>query len=564
MKSRTDINNIINLLITLVIIVAAGILLSFKHVRLDLTAEKRFTLSPLTKNVLRNLDDIVYVKVYLDGKLNTPFKRLQIAIRETLEEFQVYGKDNLYFEFINPAEGKSDKHRNEVYYELHEKGLRPVNIKDTDEEGGEVEKIIFPGATIHYKNTEIAVNLLKNNPNIPGDENLNNSRQSLEYELINMIKNITNNKVEKIAFLEGHNELNEIETGDATKELSNFFQVDRGIINGQYGILNDYKAVIIAKPQKPFSEADKFVLDQYIMQGGNVLWFIDAVNVSIDSLYMGNTYAFINDINLQDMFFRYGFRVNPVLVRDMQCNYIPVNTALAGNRPKFTPTAWTYYPLLTPMPSHPVSKKLNLVRSQFANTIDLLGDSSIKKNILLRTTPNTHVVQAPALISLSDINKRTPEMFSNGQQTVAALLEGRFNSAYNNRIINQWLPEKQAFISISPANTKMLVVADGDVIKNDSRETAQGTLISPLSLDTYTRQYFGNKDFVLNAVNYLTGQQELITLRSREFKLRLFDKEKIKAEKKKWQLINTIIPPVLVLLFGLFFYYSRVKHYSHK
>ncbi|NBC84389.1 MAG: gliding motility-associated ABC transporter substrate-binding protein GldG [Bacteroidetes bacterium] len=552
-------------IIRILIILLLGFILSANFFRIDLTAEKRYTLSDLTKLVLRNLDDIVYVKVYLEGNLNPQLTRLQTSIREMLDEFRIYGKDNIHYEFINPSEAESRKVRNEVYSDLYEKGLKPINIKDVDDEGGETEKIIFPGAIIHYRNTEVVVNLLKNNPSLSAAENLNNSRQALEYELINMIRNLTNEEVEKIAFTEGHGELDQYETADITRELANFFQVDRGRINGQYGILDEYKAIIIAKPRKAFSEKDKFVLDQYLMNGGKILWFLDKTRVSMDSLTGGKTVALINDLNLQDQLFKYGVRLNPVLVRDMQCNFVPVNTALAGNQPNFSPSPWTYFPLLNGKKTHPVSANNNLIKSQFAGSLDFIGDSTnLKKSVLLQTSARSKQVNVPVMISLEEVKEQpNARDFNQSFIPVVALLEGQFQSVFTNRMLGNYLPESATFKEVSEP-TKMIVATDGDIIKNEVRSTPQGPKPLPLGYDSYTRQMFGNKDFVLNAVNYLTGQEELIQLRSREFKLRLLNRDEISKDKLKWQLINIVLPIIVVILFGITFNIFKRNKYSKR
>lgn len=550
-------------IIRMLIILLLIFILSIDFFRIDLTAEKRYTLSDLTKNVLGELDDIVYVKVYLSGDLNPQLTRLQISIREMLDEFRVYGKDNIHYEFINPSEGKNQKERNAVYSDLYDKGLKPVNIKDVDEEGGENEKIVFPGAIIHYRNTEVAVNLLKNNPSLSAAENLNNSRQALEYELINMIKNITDEEVEKIAFVEGHGELNDIETAAITRELANFFQVDRGRINGRYGVLDEYKAIIVAKPHEAFSESDKFVLDQYLMNGGKILWFLDKAQVSMDSLINGSTVAMLHELNLQDQLFKYGVRINPVLLRDLQCNYIPVNTAIAGNQPDFTPSPWTYFPLLAGNKAHPISANVNLIRSEYVSSIDFTGESSqIEKSVLLHTSAQSKAVNVPVMISLEEVKKQPrAHDFNSSQLPAAVLLEGQFPSVFTNRMLENHLPETATFKEISEP-TKMVVVADGDIIKNEVRRTPQGPNPLPLGYDSYTRQLFGNEDFVLNAVNYLTGQEELIKLRSREFKLRLLNRDKIRTDKLQWQLINIVLPIVLIILFGILFNIWKKRKYS--
>lgn len=555
--------NIIQLILSILIIILIVFISSFIIVRIDLTAEKRYTISPVTKSILKNLDDIVFVRVYLDGDLNIPFKRMQRNIRETLNEFRIYARNNLEYEFINPMAEKDEKIRNDVFKELYEKGLKPTNILSTDKEGGTSEKIIFPGAIIVYRGIELPVNLLKNNPGLDAEENINNSIQSLEYELINKIRSLTSKVTEKIAFLEGHGELDEFMTGDITKELASYFQVDRGRINGTPGILDGYKAVIIAKPTKPFSEADKFVIDQYIMHGGKTLWFIDEVAVSMDSLVDGSTIALINNLNIEDLLFRYGVRINPDLIRDVQCNIIPVNRALAGNPASFVPAPWYYYPLLTAPETHPVTRSLNLIKTEFVSSIDTIGArQNLKKTVLLKSSPYSMTVSIPRIISLEEITEQPDRnQFTRSDIPVAVLLEGIFESAFQNRNIQGYAGGNDAFRKSSGPN-KMLVVSDGDIIRNEIRHASGGTMILPLGLDRYSQQYFGNKDFIVNAVNYLTDQEGLIQLRTKEFKLRLLDSAKIREERFKWQIINAVLPVLMVIIGGFIYNYFRKRRYT--
>jgi ABC-2 type transport system permease protein len=550
--------------IQFVTVILLACVLSFFFFRIDLTSEKRYTLSPYTKKVLRNLNDIVYVKVYLDGELNIPFRKMQQSLRETLDEFRVYGKDNLQYTFVNPFESTDAKVREDMFNQLYEKGLKPTNILSNDKEGGSSEKIIFPGALIDYKGVEVPVNLLNNNPGISAEENINNSIQSVEFELIKVISSRSKEKVEKVAFIEGHGELDEYQTKDISNEFSWYYQVDRGRIGGQPGILDEYLAIIIAKPLHRFSEQDKYVIDQYIMKGGRVMWFLDRVDTSLDSLAMGSALAMINDLNLDDMLFRYGVRINPVLLQDLQCNIIPVNVALAGNNPEFRPAPWYYFPLLSPPLDHPVTRNLNMIKTEFVNTIDTIGArKGIVKTILLKSSQFSRVVEAPLLMSLDEI-RATPQRkdFGKSGLAVAVMLEGTFESVFQNRMISEIIPGSTRAYLPKSRPTTMLIVADGDVIRNDIRITPQEIVSLPLGYDRYTQQTFGNKDFVMNAMHYLAGNEELINLRSRDITLRLLDKASIKEDRTFWIIINTVLPVVFVMLAGILYNYLRKRRYT--
>jgi ABC-2 type transport system permease protein len=563
-KSRR-ISDIYMLILTVGIILFINILSQQYFFRLDLTQEKRYTLSQETKEIVSGLDDVVFIRVYLDGELNISFKKFQKSINDLLDELRVYGRDKVQYEFVNPLDGISKDKEGKIIQDLYDRGLKPTNIHQRDKEGGISEKIIFPSAIITYKNIEIPVNFLYNDPGQNAEQNLNNSIEGLEYSIISLVSNITSKRNEKIVFIEGHGELNELEVNDISVELSKYYQIDRGIINGQLGVLDSYKAVIIAKPDKPFSEPDKFVIDQYIMKGGRVLWLIDAVQASLDSLVNGTTIAMIPQLNLDDMLFRYGVRVVPVLLQDIQSNAIPVNVALHGNSPNFQPVPWLYYPLIPPYKGHAVTQNLNMVLCRFANTLDTIeARKDIHKTPLLISSPISRTIIVPAIISLDEVRKvPKKEDFNASNQLVGTLLEGSFESVFKNRGISAYFNPTPSVIEKS-VPTRMAVIADGDIIRNDVRYTAKGPAISMLGYDRFTRQTFGNKEFLVNLIQYLANDNNLLKLRGREFKIRLLDKEKISSQKTEWILINMIVPSVIVLVFGFVFYFLRKNKYSKK
>jgi ABC-2 type transport system permease protein len=562
-KTELKKQHIVQLTFALIIMALVAFISSRAFFRIDLTSEHRYTLSDETKKILKNLDDIIYVKVYLDGDLPIGFKKLHNSIRETLDEFRVYGKDNLQYEFINPSESTDEKTRNKAYSDLYRKGVLPSRFQGHDKEGGANEKIVFPGAIISYKGIEIPVGFLKSNPQLSEEENLNNSMQTVEYELIKTIYNLSSKKVDKLAFLEGQGELSEIQTADISHELSNYFEVDRGTIHGKNGILDGYKAIIVARPTTPFTEQDKFVLDQYIMKGGKVLWFVDAVNVNADSLASGATFGFINNLSLDDQLFTYGVRINPNLVQDIQCNVLPISAGGPGEQARWVPTPWLYYPLISPTVDHPITRNINLVWARYASQIDTLSVPNIKKTGLLKTSANTKLINVPVYIKLEDVKKSpVPSEFNKQNQSIAVLLEGKFPSVFRNRMVKNIIPGAETNYKAQSVPTRMIVVADGDLIANDVRITPKGPSVSPLGYDKYTRQTFGNKEFIVNAVNYLTDETGLISLRAKEFKLRILNKSQIQDERLKWQILNAVLPVLLVILFGVGYHYSRKRKYS--
>lgn len=554
-------HNIFQFLLSIFIIILVCFIVSFAFFRLDLTQEKRYTLSDASKQKLLSLPGEVLVKVYLEGNMPIGFKKLNRSVHEMLDEFRVYAKENIQYQFIDPYSGNNLKAIEALKGELKGKGLQPTSIKMKDAKGGYSEKEIMPGALISFNGIEISVNLLSNNPGLTAEENLNNSVQQLEYNLISGIQSITNDKLEKIAFLEGHGELDQYQVGDITRELANYYQVDRGSIRSNINALDAYKCIIIAKPQSSFSEEDKFVLDQYLMNGGKILWLIDPVSLNYDSIAKGNTFTGISQLNIDDQLFRYGVRINPVLIQDVQCGLLPVNTSSQSTQPKFIPAPWLYYPLLSGSDYHAVSRNLSLIKSEYSSYIDTLeGNSAIHKSVLLQSSRFTSVRSMPSFISLAEIRQRPKrEDFNKSFLPTAVLLEGQFVSVFKNRPLSNLKINGTYQFKDKGIDTKMLVVADGDIIRNEVRETPEGILISPLGLDKYTSQTFGNKEFILNAVNYLTEENGLMKLRSREVKLRLLDKVRLADDRLFWQMINVVGPLLIVVLAGVAFSFVRKR-----
>ncbi|MDP4265822.1 MAG: gliding motility-associated ABC transporter substrate-binding protein GldG [Bacteroidota bacterium] len=554
--------NIIQLILSLAIIFLINYIGSFWFSRIDLTAEKRYSLSPATINMLKKLDDIVYFKVYLEGDFPAGFKRLRNETKEMLNQFRAYSK-NIEYEFINPSESPDKKTRNSIYRQLYMKGLDPTNLQ-TAENGGRSEKIIFPGAIVTYKEREVPVQLLLSQMGVSSDQVLNNSVQSLEYSLASAIRKLSTVQKPKIGFIEGHGELGKIEVEDIAGALSEYYSVSRVNINHKLNSLKDYKSIIIAKPDSIFDDKDKFIIDQFIMKGGKVLWLIDPVFASMDSLRNNNTtVGVINTLNLEDMLFRYGVRLNTNLILDMQSVPIPVVTGQMGNQPQQSLLPWYYFPVLTPSINHPIVNNLNAVRTEFISSIDTVGAKGIKKTILLTSSKYSKVVNTPAIINLEILRKKPdPSSFNKSYIPVAVLLEGKFHSIFANRLTPEIMNNPEiGFKNISTEN-KMIVIADGDIIKNQVYVSNGKKVPYPLGYDKYTKHTFGNKDLILNAMNYLCDDSGLISARSKELKLRLLDKSEISDSGLFWQIINIIIPIVLIIGFGIYQTTMRKRKYS--
>jgi len=549
--------------------VVAGIILvsvisSFLRFRYDLTEDKRFTLSRPTRQVINHLKNDIYIQVYLEGEIPIPLKRLKRSVGEMLDEFRIASGRKIDYEFINPSGGKDSRQRESQYQALEKKGLNPIRLETGDSEGGSSQKIIFPGMIINYNGIEVPVNFLENNQSIPYEQNILHSVEGLEYEMIQTIATLSSDTINKVAFIEGHGEIPEIETADITMNLARFFTIDRGVIGGKPGVLDKYAAIIIAGPEKVFNESDKLVLDQYIMNGGKMLWLIDEVAVNSDSLRFGTTVGLYRPLNIEDQLFRYGARINPAIVQDIECVSIRLMVMSGGTRQQAVTAPWIYYPLLQPAANHPITRNLNRVEGEFVNYIDTVGlDPAIRKTILLSTSEYSRTISPPVMISLKEAEMTPVEKdFNKSNLPVAVLLEGVFTSAFKNRIISNLTDDKNLRIRTDSKETRMIVIADADIIRNEVQRSGLNETPLPLGQDKYTRQVYGNRDFIINCLNWLVDKNGIMELRSRELKLRLLNHKIIKTEKLKWQLINIAGPVLIVMLGGFLYGYFRRKKYA--
>ncbi|WP_041620782.1 gliding motility-associated ABC transporter substrate-binding protein GldG [Paludibacter propionicigenes] len=549
-------------LLLLILLLTVIILSYFYFFRLDLTTDKRYSVSSQTKNLMEKIESPLEVVVYLDGDLNPGFQRLKKSTVELLEELSVYAGKNISIKYENPSLADSPEEREKRYTQLMNNGLTPTAVYERDKEGKSIQKIIFPWIEISSNGKKIPVCLLKNILGNSGAENLNISIENLEFEITDGIRRLVNKDVKKIAFLEGHGELTEAETYDISKSLSRYFQIDRGTLASNAAVLNDYKVVIIAKPIKPFSESDKYIIDQYIMNGGRVLWLLDGVRISKENLStIGLSPAIELDLNLNDQLFRYGIRINSILLQDVQCASVPVNIAPANASPQFEPTPWYFAPLLLASPEHPVSRNITEVRSEFCSGIDVVGNNKqVDYQLLLATSDNTHIIGTPTTIDLSQkIKENDKTYFSGAYVPVAVSMEGIFDSDFANRMTPKGLANTTPTLKQS-VRTRQIVVADGDIVRNEVSRKDSASI--PLGFDRYMNQQFGNKDFVQNAVLFLADNDGWMQLRSRTIKLRLLNKKIISEDRLFWQLTNVLTPLTLLLLFGIGYQIIRKRKYT--
>jgi ABC-2 type transport system permease protein len=541
------------------ILITVNVLSGFVFTRIDMTQEKRYSLSPSSKELARKLDDIVFFRVYLEGELPPGFNKLKNSMREMLDEFKVYAGDKIDYEFIDPSENPDEKQKKELYKQLAEKGLYPTTLEEK-QEAGQSQKIIFPGAIVTYRSKEFPMQLLKSRMGSSPEEMLNISAENLEYEIATMLRKITLEEAPHIGILQGQHEVSDLRLADAVKALSEFYAVDTVTINNKLKALDGFKAVIIAGPDSAFDEKDKFIIDQYIMHGGSVLWMIDHVLMNMDSLSTSSTsLALPLDLNLDDMLFRYGVRINTDLIQDLQCAPIPVVTGYVGNQPRQKLFPWYYFPLLETESSHPIVHNLNAVKGEFVNSIDTIEIGEVKKTILLTTGKFTRVQMTPARVSINMVgDKPDPRAFTRKYVPCAVLLEGNFTSNYLNRIPSQLANAPEINFKGKSENSRMIVVSDADIIMNYVSKKGN---IFPLGYDRFTGQTYGNRNFILNCADYLCGNKGILELRGKDFRLRLLDPAKT-ANTAAVQWMNILIPAVIVILFALIFGFVRTKKFT--
>ena len=561
MKKKIRSANLYQFLLLLLVIAGLNAAGKFLFWRFDLTTEKRFTLSPTTKEKLKQLKDIVYVKVYLTGDLPAGFQRLSSATRDMLMEMKSYAGSNLEFDFIDPSALADSKQRNELFNQLADKGLQPTNISERNAEGTS-ERILFPGAILNYLSKEQPLLLLKDRMGASAEEMVNTSIQNLEYEIINAISKISTRKPATIGILHGQGELDKPYLADFYKSVSASYPTHYVQIKNQLNALQDYDCLVIAKPDSAFDEKDKFIIDQFIMRGGKVLWLLDMMSADMDSLARKNEFIAIpKELNLDDMLFRYGVRLNKDLVMDLQSVPIPILTGYVGNRPQNSLLPWFYYPLVTPTSKHPIVNNLNAIRFAFAGSIDTIVSAHIKKTILLQSSHYCKTVQSPAVVDLNILRKDPDEKeYRNPPVNLAVLLEGSFRSNFANRIPYQIATDSTIGFKADGKPTSMIVISDGDVIRNDYKRSSN--TVYPLGMDRYTGQFYGNKNLLLNCIDYLCDNSGLMALRAKEFKLRLLDKTRFDPDKKMLQIVNVALPVILIILFAMIKLLMRKKKFS--
>lgn len=531
--------------------------------RIDLTADKRYSLSSVSIEMVQQLDEPVSIEFFLDGELEPGLKRLQREVFEKVAILNAYAAQPIRIKVIDPYRVGNTKKRDEFIQELYTKGIRPTSFQHKTDQGI-VSKLLFPGALIKMGGKEVPVNFLKYNQDFSHEYNFNYSIEEVEYELIRAFQKLTRKEKATVAFLEGHGEFNQYEVLDISEALSEDFEVKRINTETLGAYADNFDILVIAGPVNAFPEADKLIIDQYIMNGGKTLWLIDPVQVSVDSLSRGfRTFAFPRQLNIDDQLFKYGVRLNYELLQDVVCAQLMVNVAPVGSPPQFKPYPWYYSPLLTPNDYHPLSRNLNRVFAEYVSSLDTVGEGlAVNKSVILSTSPNARRVKSPSSVSLQNINNPPArELFNTPNIPVGVLLEGKFPSLFRNRMVEPLGFDSKKLLKESKP-TKMIVIADAGLIANHVKLVGGKPRIQELGFDRVANRVWGNKEFLLSSVYYLNDEQGVMQLRNRNLKLRLLDRVRIREDKQYWQILN-VLAPLLVLLFSGWLY-NAIRRYRYR
>lgn len=573
-------SHLIELFATIFVIIFLNIIGNYIYTRFDLTSEKRYTLSNATKRLLKDIDETVLVRVYLEGnELPPDFVRLQNETKEMLNQFRAYNK-YVEYEFVNPTDFDDPKEQQVFYQKLAQKGIQPsqIEIKTPD---GIKQQLVIPAADVMYKGQETSVQLLLGQRYVSDVELINNSVQALEYTLTDAIRRLSRVEKQRIAFLQGHGELERHAIYDIQLALTDYYAMENITLDGNINSLtervinpkdstsisfrNKFKLLVVPKPTKPFSDEDLYIIDQFVMYGGRVLWLIDGLDIEMDSLAnRSQTMAMRMDLGLgfDEMMFTYGVRVNSNLIMDIRCMPVPMAGGSMGNNPQIEFRPWYYFPEVVPLSKHPIVKNLDVIKSEFVNSIDII-DNEIRKTVLLTTSEYTRVVNAPAVVDLNVAQTEPdPRLFNKANLPIAVLLEGAFKSPWKNRLSPTFTDIPEMGYRSEGDTTKMIVISDGDIIKNAFNYRQNYPY--PLGYDKYTNTMYANKTFILNAINYLCGDEDYMESRSREIKIRKLNVAQIKENRLMYQVINTVVPIVIVIVSGVTILLIRKNRYKKK
>jgi ABC-2 type transport system permease protein len=555
--------DLLRLITVIVAVILVNYLASGWFFRYDFTAEKRFSIAPVSRKMMADLDAPLHVAVYLDGDFPAGFQRLQHSVSYLLSTLRAYSNRHyLSFDFVNPVSG-TQQQQEDIYKKLSGQGIEPIQVGVT-REGGISRIMVYPAAMISYHGQQLAVNLLPSVTGMISQENLNGATENLEYAIMSGIKKVMTGGKPLIGISEGHGELSDIDLYDAMAALSSGFDVRRvNLAEVSAAGLQKMKLLIVAKPQKAFTEAEKYKIDYFVMNGGRVLWSVDNVHAELDSLRAkGSSITMPRQLNLDDLLFTYGIRINYELIADMNCAPIPIRMESIDGRGQMQLAPWLYFPVFVPQGKHPVVRNLQGIRSEFASPVDTIAVKGVNKEVILSSSPYSRIALSPATISLDMVRQEAdPSQFKDRRLPFAIVLEGTFPSAFYGRPVPAGVLAAGQPVSRSRF-TKMLVAGDGDLFRNQVN-AADGSPF-PLGYDRYSQQQYANKTFLLNSVDYLTDDTGLISLRNREISNRLLDRARIRESKVFWQAINIGLPLLAAVLAGVLQYVYRRHKFGSK
>ncbi|MBX3240549.1 MAG: gliding motility-associated ABC transporter substrate-binding protein GldG [Chitinophagaceae bacterium] len=552
-----------------VLLVAVNLLASRWHSRIDLTAEKRYTISNATRSLLRTLPEPVNITVFLEGDIPAGFKKLSGATRDMLQEFKEIAGSNVQYFFRQPGEGLNDSLKFELLDSLQQMGIHPTNVKAQVKKGeGEEQRLVYPGALVEYRDRVMGINLLQGQSSVDGLNSLNNAEALLEYKFAEAIDKIVRDTVPTIGYLAGNGQPQNFEVYDL---IQNTLRAEYAFgmlpIDSVPVIPLQFDALLVVKPQKAFTDAQKLKLDQYVMHGGKIIWLIDNLYASLDSLRRNENNSFIAfdmGLNIDDLLFKYGVRINPDLVQDLNCTQIPMAVGMIGDRPQLQLMPWTYFPLLAAPNNNPVAKNLDYVMAQFPQSIDTVSSPGVTKTILLATSPNARTLSTPAMVELNSVKTEDDlKTFNRPHIPVAVLLEGSFSSLYANRVSNadkdSLAQAQQPFKAASDAGNKMIVIADADIVTNGISQEK-----GPLQMgeNQFTNYKYANKTFIQNCLEYLVGNPGILETRAKDYTLRVLDKAKLDKDSSFWQLVNIGLPIAMVMLFAVIYIAVMKRRYQ--
>lgn len=572
-------NTLLGLAIALVAVIVINILSSFLFFRIDLTKDKRHSLSDSTVEMLKNLEDRVYIRVYLKGKDQpADYQLFAKQVEQMLQDFRGYSK-NVYFEFIDPLEGKNNDEVNNILAEFVKKGLDPIPVSREDANGYSTHMVI-PGAIVSYRGHEYPAKLVVADPS--GADWLQYSIEELEYNLISPIRRLMKTEKPNVAFLDGHGELDFWSTCWTAMQLQRFYNVSRVTLDGKINSLrnisiadsakqtlnlgeNKYDVLVIAQPTQPFKEYDKYIIDQFIMRGGKVLWLIDNTTASLDSLQaVPEFFATPRALYINDLLFTYGVRINPNLIQDLSCMPIPQQVSIIGDQPQYKFMAFPYSLDVVNFSDHPIVRNIKEVKSDFAGTIDLVGkDEKLVKTVLMTSSERSKLVPTPSIVTLKvGLTKPNMQEFAFHNLPLAVLVEGEFESAFKGILPAEFDTIKELDYRDKSVPTRQIFVSDGDIIRNPFDKKRNQPY--PAGYDIYTRTMFDNTQFIVNCVNYLCADDDLLQLRAKSFKIGSLNNEKVRSHKTLLAILNIGLPLLLIAIMGTILIVMRKVRFSKK